>query len=63
MHEELRVKETDRIRAVTETLTRLGANIEETKDGLIICGKTKLVGNRVESIMTIKWRCSQRSPR
>lgn len=46
---ELRVKETDRIRAVTETLTRLGANIKETKDGFIICGKTKLVGNRVES--------------
>lgn len=46
---ELRVKETDRIRAVTETLTKLGASVEETEDGLIIHGKTQLHGNRVQS--------------
>ncbi|MCE5285497.1 MAG: 3-phosphoshikimate 1-carboxyvinyltransferase [Pelosinus sp.] len=40
--EELRVKETDRLRAVTSELTKMGAKIEETPDGLIIDGPQKL---------------------
>ncbi len=46
---ELRVKETDRIHAVTETLTNLGAKVEEKEDGLLIHGRSKLHGNRIES--------------
>lgn len=42
--EELRVKETDRIQAVVDVLSSLGANIEATDDGLIIHGKTPLKG-------------------
>lgn len=40
--EELRVKETDRLRAITLELTKMGAKIEETPDGLIIEGPQKL---------------------
>lgn len=47
--EELRVKETDRIAAVVDTLTILGANIQATQDGMIIQGKTPLVGGSVAS--------------
>ena len=36
---ELRVKESDRIATTVSELTRLGANIEATKDGMIIHGK------------------------
>lgn len=42
--EDLRNKESDRIKAVVTELKKLGANIEETKDGMIIHGKTKLKG-------------------
>lgn len=41
---DLRNKESDRIKAVVEELKKLGANIEETPDGFIIEGKTKLKG-------------------
>lgn len=41
---ELRVKESDRIRSVVDNLTRLGAKVEETPDGMIIEGPTKLKG-------------------
>lgn len=47
--EELRVKETDRIKAVVETLTTLGANVEETDDGLIVSGKTELTGGNISA--------------
>lgn len=47
--EELRVKETDRIKAVVEVLTTLGANIEEKEDGLIINGETSLSGGTIKS--------------
>ena len=47
--EELRVKETDRIKAIVETLTSLGADVEETFDGLIINGPTKLKGGAIKS--------------
>jgi len=41
---ELRVKETDRIKAIVTELAKLGANISETMDGMIIKGPTKLYG-------------------
>lgn len=41
---ELRVKETDRIRATVKELSRLGADIEELPDGMIIRGGKKLKG-------------------
>jgi 3-phosphoshikimate 1-carboxyvinyltransferase len=46
---ELRVKETDRIYAITAGLKKMGANIEEKEDGLIIEGPIKLKGNICES--------------
>ncbi|MDY6825739.1 MAG: 3-phosphoshikimate 1-carboxyvinyltransferase [Bacillota bacterium] len=46
---ELRVKETDRISALAGQLKRLGVRIEEKKDGMIIEGESRLVGNDVES--------------
>lgn len=42
---DLRNKETDRITATVTELKKLGANIEETPDGMIIQGKTKLSGH------------------
>lgn len=47
--EELRVKETDRIEAIVDVLSTLGANIEGTDDGLIIKGKTNLNGGNIRS--------------
>lgn len=41
---DLRNKESDRIKAIVSELKKLGANIEETQDGFIIEGKTKLIG-------------------
>ena len=41
---ELRVKETDRIKAIVTELAKLGADIKETSDGMIITGPTKLQG-------------------
>ncbi|WP_203246469.1 3-phosphoshikimate 1-carboxyvinyltransferase [Sporosarcina beigongshangi] len=46
---ELRVKETDRITAVTTELKKLGAKIEETEDGMIIHGPTALSGGTLSS--------------
>ena len=46
---ELRVKECDRIRATVTGLQRLGADIEELEDGLIINGGTPLKGASVDS--------------
>ncbi len=40
--EELRVKETDRLRAITSELAKMGAHIEETADGLVIDGPQTL---------------------
>ncbi|MDT8901186.1 3-phosphoshikimate 1-carboxyvinyltransferase [Anaeroselena agilis] len=40
--EELRVKETDRLKAITLELAKMGARIEETVDGLIIDGPQRL---------------------
>lgn len=41
---ELRTKETDRIEAIVEVLSALGADITSTEDGMIIRGKTALHG-------------------
>jgi 3-phosphoshikimate 1-carboxyvinyltransferase len=46
---ELRVKETDRIAAVTDELTKLGANVVATEDGMIIEGPTPLSGGDLQS--------------
>ncbi|PSL41971.1 3-phosphoshikimate 1-carboxyvinyltransferase [Planomicrobium soli] len=47
--EELRVKETDRIAAVVVELTKLGADIQATDDGMIINGPTPLKGESVKT--------------
>jgi 3-phosphoshikimate 1-carboxyvinyltransferase len=47
--EELRVKESDRIRAMAENLRIIGARVEEHKDGLTIQGKSPLRGRTVPS--------------
>jgi len=47
--EELRVKESDRIAAMTRNLRALGAEVEEFSDGMVIRGRTGLAGSRVES--------------
>ena len=46
---ELRVKESDRIGTMTSELRKLGAEIEELPDGMIIKGPVKLKGAVVES--------------
>ena len=46
---ELRVKESDRIATVSSELRKLGANIKELDDGMIIEGPTKLKGTTVKS--------------
>lgn len=46
---ELRVKESDRLKVVASQLLKMGADITETEDGLIIKGKTKLNGDIVDS--------------
>jgi len=45
----LRIKESDRLAAITETVTALGGNIEELADGLIIHGGTPLCGGVADS--------------
>ena len=45
----LRIKESDRLFSVTDTLTQLGANVTETPDGLVIIGKNSLPGGITKS--------------
>ena len=47
--QELRVKETDRIKATVTELRKMGADIEERDDGMIIRGKGKLKGAECNS--------------
>ncbi len=47
--EELRVKESDRIKAVVENLRNIGVEIEELEDGMVIKGKQKIKGGIVDS--------------
>lgn len=46
---ELRVKETDRIKATATELRKMGAQIEEKRDGMIIEGTGKLKGSKCQS--------------
>jgi 3-phosphoshikimate 1-carboxyvinyltransferase len=46
---ELKVKETNRIDTVVQELTKLGAEIEATDDGMVIYGPTPLTGGNVSS--------------
>jgi 3-phosphoshikimate 1-carboxyvinyltransferase len=46
---ELRVKETDRIAAMTSELNRLGARVEAREDGMIVNGVDRLAGGSVSS--------------
>lgn len=46
--ERLRIKESDRLHTTTLALKAIGADIEETKDGLIISGQNELSGGESE---------------
>lgn len=46
---ELRVKESDRLTAIADNLKRMGANVRELKDGLVITGPTPLKGAEINS--------------
>ncbi len=46
---ELRVKESDRIKAVVENLRNVGVEVEELEDGMVIKGKQKIKGGYVNS--------------
>ncbi|NDG78056.1 MAG: 3-phosphoshikimate 1-carboxyvinyltransferase [Synechococcaceae bacterium WB8_1B_057] len=46
---ELRVKETDRLAVMARQLRAMGAELEETADGLVIPGKQKLNGAQLDS--------------
>jgi len=46
---ELRVKETDRIAAMTSELSRLGGKVEAREDGMVIEGVERLAGGNVSS--------------
>jgi 3-phosphoshikimate 1-carboxyvinyltransferase len=48
--EELRVKETDRIATVASQLSRFGAKVTPTPDGLIVEGATPLTGATIDSM-------------
>lgn len=47
--EELRVKETDRIAAIEDVLTTLGARVETTIDGMVIYGEQTLTGGSIRA--------------
>lgn len=47
--EELKVKETNRIDTVVNELSKLGANIVATEDGMIVKGKSSFLGGNVSS--------------
>ena len=47
--QELKVKESNRIKSMVENLKILGANIEELEDGMIIKGKSKLNGGKIKT--------------
>jgi 3-phosphoshikimate 1-carboxyvinyltransferase len=47
--EELRVKESDRIKSIASELRKMGAEIEEFEDGLSIKGRSELRGAVIES--------------
>jgi 3-phosphoshikimate 1-carboxyvinyltransferase len=46
---ELRIKETDRIKAVVDNLRRMGVKAEESVDGMVIPGRQKFRGASIDS--------------
>ena len=44
----LRIKESDRLMTTKQMLTALGADVTQTDDGLVICGKERLRGGTVD---------------
>jgi 3-phosphoshikimate 1-carboxyvinyltransferase len=46
---ELRVKETDRITTTVENLRKMGVDVEEFEDGMIVHGCKRLKGAKIES--------------
>ncbi len=46
----LRIKESDRLAAVTDMLTALGGQVEQLPEGLVVTGKERLSGGRVDSV-------------
>ncbi|MGL5641926.1 MAG: 3-phosphoshikimate 1-carboxyvinyltransferase, partial [Paraclostridium sp.] len=46
---ELKVKESNRIKAVVDNLKSMGADIEELEDGMVIKGKNKLKGANIKT--------------
>lgn len=49
--EELKVKESNRIQAIVENLSKMNADVTETPDGMIIKGGPQLIGSQIESHM------------
>ena len=47
--QEIKVKESNRIKSMVENLKILGADIEELEDGMIIKGKSKLNGGKIKT--------------
>ncbi|MCM1237446.1 MAG: 3-phosphoshikimate 1-carboxyvinyltransferase [Ruminococcus flavefaciens] len=47
--QELKVKESDRIAVMVDNLTRMGADVEGTEDGMIIHGTSRLKGAVIDS--------------
>lgn len=47
--EELRIKESDRLKAIAQGLQSLGVKVEEKRDGLVIEGPVPIQGGRVKS--------------
>lgn len=45
----LRIKESDRLKAISTELNKLGADVQEKEDGLVIHGKDMLKGGMVDS--------------
>jgi len=45
----LRIKECDRLKAICTELNKIGADIEETEDGLVIRGRNQLKGGTAQS--------------
>ena len=45
----LRIKECDRLAAISECLNKIGGDVRQTEDGLVINGKKQLVGGEVDS--------------
>lgn len=46
---ELRIKESDRIKAIANNLKKMNAKVKESKDGLLITGPTELSGATIDS--------------